>query len=152
MADLWRQIITKPSMGDYVKKLDMSSFHIGSRLPVPVSLRQELLHIDGISYRLQREIQILKKLISYDVKIAWTFKNTRAASPQPHAATWPGHYARHRPVLPTYIRHTSRRRPVDDLSRAFASSACKERWDRKKRGKKKVKEKIGQEDQTKKCW
>jgi cereblon len=61
MADLWRQIITKPSMGDYVKKLDMLSFHIGSRLPVPVSLRQELLDIDGISYRLQREIQILKE-------------------------------------------------------------------------------------------
>jgi cereblon len=60
MADLWRQIITKPSMDDYVKKPDMLSFHIGSRLPVPESVRQELLDIDGISYRLKREIQILK--------------------------------------------------------------------------------------------
>jgi cereblon len=60
MADLWRQIITKPSMDDYVKKPDMLSFHIGSRLPVPESVRQELLDIDGISYRLQQEIQILK--------------------------------------------------------------------------------------------
>ncbi|CAM0882767.1 unnamed protein product [Alopecurus aequalis] len=59
-ADLWRQIITKPSMDDYVKKPDILSFHIGSKLPVPGSVRQELLDIDGISYRLQREIQLLK--------------------------------------------------------------------------------------------
>lgn len=59
-ADLWRQIITKPSMDDYVKKPDILSFHIGNNLPVPVSVRQELLDIDGISYRLQREIQLLK--------------------------------------------------------------------------------------------
>uniref|UniRef100_A0ACD5W3E1 Uncharacterized protein n=1 Tax=Avena sativa TaxID=4498 RepID=A0ACD5W3E1_AVESA len=59
-ADMWRQIITKPSMDDYVKNPDMLSFHIGSKLPVPGSVRQELLDTDGISYRLQREIQILK--------------------------------------------------------------------------------------------
>lgn len=59
-ADLWRQIITKPSMDDYVKKPDILSFHIGSKLPVPGPVRQELLEIDGISYRLQRQIQILK--------------------------------------------------------------------------------------------
>jgi cereblon len=59
-ADLWRQIITHPSMDDYVRKPDLLSFSIGSKLPVSESVRQKLLEIDGISYRLRREIQLLK--------------------------------------------------------------------------------------------
>jgi cereblon len=59
-ADLWRQIITNPSMEDHVRKPDVLSFHIGSKLPVSEYLRQKLLELDGTSYRLQKEIQILK--------------------------------------------------------------------------------------------
>lgn len=59
-ADLWRQIIVNPRMDDHVRKPDILSFHIGSKLPMSGSVRQELLEIDGISYRLQREIQLLK--------------------------------------------------------------------------------------------
>jgi len=60
MADLWRQVILNPSMDDHVRKPNYLSFCIGSKLPISESLRQELLEIDGISYRLQREIQLLK--------------------------------------------------------------------------------------------
>jgi len=60
MADLWRQVIVNPSVDDHVRKPNHLSFHIGSNLPISLSLRQELLEIDGISYRLQREIQLLK--------------------------------------------------------------------------------------------
>lgn len=60
-ADLWRQVILgNPSLDDYTRKPDLLSFHIASKLPVSESTRQELLEIDGISYRLQREIQLLK--------------------------------------------------------------------------------------------
>ncbi|KAG8086140.1 hypothetical protein GUJ93_ZPchr0010g9420 [Zizania palustris] len=59
-ADLWRQIITNPSMDDYVRKPDILSFSIGSKLPASESVRQKVLEIDGISYRLRREIQLLK--------------------------------------------------------------------------------------------
>lgn len=59
-ADLWRQIIVNPSMDDHVSKPNYLSFCIGSKLPISESLRQELLEIDGVSYRLQHEIQLLK--------------------------------------------------------------------------------------------
>ncbi|KAJ1285351.1 hypothetical protein BS78_03G272800 [Paspalum vaginatum] len=59
-ADLWRQIIVDPSMEDLVRKPNHLSFCVGSKLPISESLRQELLEIDGISYRLRREIQLLK--------------------------------------------------------------------------------------------
>ncbi|KAJ1263713.1 hypothetical protein BS78_09G207200 [Paspalum vaginatum] len=59
-AELWRQIIANPSMDDHVRKPDILSFHIGSKLPVSESVRQKLLEIDGTSYRLQKEIQLLK--------------------------------------------------------------------------------------------
>lgn len=60
VAELWRQIIANPSMDDHVRKPDILSFHIGSKLPVSESVRQKLLEIDGVSYRLQKEIQLLK--------------------------------------------------------------------------------------------
>ncbi|KAF8751414.1 hypothetical protein HU200_012089 [Digitaria exilis] len=59
-ADLWKQVIVNPGMDDHVRKPNHLSFYIGSNLPISLSLRQELLEIDGISYRLQREIQLLK--------------------------------------------------------------------------------------------
>jgi len=60
VVELWRQIIAKPNMDDHIRKPDILSFHIGSKLPVSESVRQKLLEIDGISYRLQKEIQLLK--------------------------------------------------------------------------------------------
>ncbi|CAO1945943.1 unnamed protein product [Urochloa humidicola] len=59
-ADLWRQVIVNPSMDDHVRKPNHLSFYIGSNLPISGSLKQELLEIDGISHRLQQEIQLLK--------------------------------------------------------------------------------------------
>ncbi|XP_065849740.1 uncharacterized protein [Euphorbia lathyris] len=59
-ADMWRQIIGAPSMDSLVNKPDLLSFHIASKIPVSASTRQELLEIDGISYRLHREIDLLK--------------------------------------------------------------------------------------------
>lgn len=59
-ADKWRQIIRSPSMDAFVMKPDLLSFHIASKIPVSESTRQELLDIDGISYRLQQEIQLLE--------------------------------------------------------------------------------------------
>lgn len=51
-------------MDGYLKKPDLLSFHIASKIPVSESTRQELLEIDGISYRLRREIELLE---SFDV-------------------------------------------------------------------------------------
>ncbi|CAN4105150.1 unnamed protein product [Withania somnifera] len=59
-AGRWKQIVRAPSMDSYVKKPDLLSFHIASKMPVSESIRQELLEIDGISYRLRREIELLE--------------------------------------------------------------------------------------------
>ncbi|XP_050366433.1 uncharacterized protein LOC126784927 [Argentina anserina] len=59
-ADLWKQIVGIPLMDGLVKKPDLLSFYIASKLPVSESTRQELLEIDGISYRLRREIELLQ--------------------------------------------------------------------------------------------
>ncbi|KAL3500616.1 hypothetical protein ACH5RR_039709 [Cinchona calisaya] len=47
-------------MDGFVMKQDLLSFHIASKIPVSASLRQELLEIDGISYRLRREIELVE--------------------------------------------------------------------------------------------
>lgn len=47
-------------MDSYIAKPDLLSFHIASKMPVSESTRQELLEIDGISYRLRREIELLE--------------------------------------------------------------------------------------------
>lgn len=47
-------------MDGFVMKPDLLSFHIASKIPVSESTRQELLEIDGISYRLRREIELLE--------------------------------------------------------------------------------------------
>ncbi|KAF2304434.1 hypothetical protein GH714_031348 [Hevea brasiliensis] len=59
-ADMWKQIVGTPSMDGLVKRPDLLSFYIASKIPVSESTRQELLEIDGISHRLQREIDLLK--------------------------------------------------------------------------------------------
>ncbi|XP_048228044.1 protein cereblon isoform X2 [Ricinus communis] len=59
-ADMWRQIVGAPNVDSLVKKPDLLSFYIASKIPVSESTRQELLEIDGISYRLHREIDLLK--------------------------------------------------------------------------------------------
>lgn len=59
-ADKWKQIVGLPSMDGFVKKPDLLSFYIASKIPVSESMRQELLEIDGISYRLRREIELLE--------------------------------------------------------------------------------------------
>lgn len=61
-ADLWKQIVGAPSMDGLVKKPDLLSFYIASKIPVSESTRQELLEIDGISYRLRREIELLESV------------------------------------------------------------------------------------------
>lgn len=57
---MWKKIVKAPNMDGLVKKPDLLSFHIGSKLPVSESTRQELLEIDGVSYRLRREIELLE--------------------------------------------------------------------------------------------
>ncbi|PIA35495.1 hypothetical protein AQUCO_03500097v1 [Aquilegia coerulea] len=59
---MWKQIIGDPSMDDFAKKPGLLSFNIASKIPVSDSLKQELLEIDGVSYRLRREIQLLECL------------------------------------------------------------------------------------------
>ncbi|CAN6906118.1 unnamed protein product [Brassica oleracea] len=59
-ADLWKQIVGVPNMEAIVNKPDILSFSIASKIPVSESIRQELLEIDGVSYRLQREIELLE--------------------------------------------------------------------------------------------
>ncbi|PON67854.1 PUA-like domain containing protein [Parasponia andersonii] len=61
-ADMWKQIVGAPSMEGLVKKPDLLSFYIASKIPVSESTRQELLEIDGISYRLRREIELLESV------------------------------------------------------------------------------------------
>ncbi|KAF9613774.1 hypothetical protein IFM89_011498 [Coptis chinensis] len=56
----WKQIIGAPSLDGLAKKPDILSFYIASRIPITESLKQELLEIDGVSYRLRREIEFLE--------------------------------------------------------------------------------------------
>ncbi|XP_044979326.1 protein cereblon-like isoform X1 [Hordeum vulgare subsp. vulgare] len=59
-ADLWRLIIKTPNVDELVRKPDLLSFYIGNQLPVSEPVRQKLLEINGVSYRLRKEIQLLK--------------------------------------------------------------------------------------------
>ncbi|KAI7725231.1 hypothetical protein M8C21_005637 [Ambrosia artemisiifolia] len=60
LSDMWKKIVGTPSMDALVRKPGMLSFHVASKIPVSESTRQELLEIDGISYRLRREIELLE--------------------------------------------------------------------------------------------
>jgi len=59
---MWKQIVGVPNMESLIKKPDVLSFHIASKIPVSESTRQELLDIDGIAYRLRREIELLESI------------------------------------------------------------------------------------------
>ncbi|KAH7840900.1 hypothetical protein Vadar_023083 [Vaccinium darrowii] len=59
-ADKWKQIMGSSSMDIHVLKPDRLSFYLASKIPVSVSTRQELLDIDGTSYRLRRVIELLE--------------------------------------------------------------------------------------------
>ena len=59
---MWRKIIGVPSMDNLVKKPDILSFYIASKIPVSESTRQELLDINGIAYRLRKEIELLESI------------------------------------------------------------------------------------------
>lgn len=59
-ADMWKQVVGAPNMDGFVRKPDILSFYIASKLPVSVSTRQELLEINGVSCRLRREIKLLE--------------------------------------------------------------------------------------------
>lgn len=61
-ADMWRQMVDLTIMDDLVNKPELLSFYIASKIPAPDSTRQELLEIDGVAYRLQREIQLLESI------------------------------------------------------------------------------------------
>ncbi|XP_012570656.1 uncharacterized protein [Cicer arietinum] len=61
-ADMWKQIVGAPSMDSLVKKPDVLSFSIASKIPVSESTKQELLDIDRIPYRLRREIELLESI------------------------------------------------------------------------------------------
>jgi cereblon len=56
-------------MDALVKKPDILSFSIASKIPVSESTRQELLDIDGIAYRLRREIELLERIDLIQCKI-----------------------------------------------------------------------------------
>ncbi|KAK6249022.1 hypothetical protein QUC31_020587 [Theobroma cacao] len=68
-ADMWKHIVGIPSMDGFVKKPDLLSFYIASKIPISEPTRQELLEIDGISYRLRREIELLERLDRIRCKI-----------------------------------------------------------------------------------
>ncbi|XP_021847752.1 uncharacterized protein [Spinacia oleracea] len=59
-ADMWKQVVGAPSMEGFVRKPDILSFSIASKIPISESTRQELLEINGVSYRLRREIELLE--------------------------------------------------------------------------------------------
>ncbi|TKY74528.1 cereblon protein [Spatholobus suberectus] len=61
-ADMWKRIVGVPNMDSLIKTPDVLSFHIASKIPVSESTRQELLDIDGIAYRLRREIELLESI------------------------------------------------------------------------------------------
>ncbi|KAA3459562.1 protein cereblon [Gossypium australe] len=71
-ADMWKQIVGTPSMDGFVKKPDLLSFYIASKIPISDPTRQELLEIDGVSYRLRREIELLERLDRVRCKICKT--------------------------------------------------------------------------------
>lgn len=59
-ADRWKQVVKAPNMDIFVMKPDLLSFHIASKIPISDTARQELLEIDGTTYRLRKEIELLE--------------------------------------------------------------------------------------------
>ncbi|KAL2544820.1 ATP-dependent protease La (LON) domain protein [Forsythia ovata] len=77
-ADRWKHVVRAPSMDGFVMKPKLLSFHIASKIPVSESTRQELLEIDGISYRLRREIELLESFDRIRCKICQTLLAKRS--------------------------------------------------------------------------
>jgi len=85
-------------MDGFVRKPDLLSFYIGSKIPVSESARQELLEINGTSYRLRREIELLEGFdhvrckncqVLPNLSVFWAFTvpdwfNTVYAFKEPH--------------------------------------------------------------------
>ncbi|KAL2637804.1 hypothetical protein GLYMA_06G087900v4 [Glycine max] len=59
---MWKRMVGMPDMDSLIKKPDVLSFHIASKIPVSESTRQEFLDIDSIAYRLRREIELLESI------------------------------------------------------------------------------------------
>lgn len=76
-ADRWKQVVKAPSMEGLVMKPDLLSFHIASKIPISESKRQELLEIDGTSYRLRREIELLESFDKIQCKSCQTLIGRR---------------------------------------------------------------------------
>ncbi|KAI4380145.1 hypothetical protein MLD38_006367 [Melastoma candidum] len=72
VAEMWKRIVGAPAMDDLLTKPDILSFQIASKIPVSEATRQELLDIDGVSYRLRREIEILECFDRIRCKICQT--------------------------------------------------------------------------------
>ncbi|KAL7112182.1 hypothetical protein ACP275_05G136100 [Erythranthe tilingii] len=78
LADRWKQVVKAPSMDSLVMKPDLLSFHIASKMPISESARQELLEIDGTSYRLRREIELLESFDKMRCKTCQTLVAKRS--------------------------------------------------------------------------
>ncbi|XP_042057551.1 uncharacterized protein LOC121802061 [Salvia splendens] len=59
-ADRWKEVVKSPNLDSLVIKPDLLSFHIASKIPISDTARQELLEIDGTTYRLRKEIELLE--------------------------------------------------------------------------------------------
>ncbi|KZV42018.1 hypothetical protein F511_14332 [Dorcoceras hygrometricum] len=77
-ADRWEQVVKAPSMEGLVMKPDLLSFYIASKIPISESKRQELLEIDGTSYRLRREIELLESFDKIQCKSCQTLIGRRS--------------------------------------------------------------------------
>ncbi|KAH7429506.1 hypothetical protein KP509_09G053000 [Ceratopteris richardii] len=70
-ADLWQQLVGFESVYNLVRRPEMLAYHIASRIPVQDSIRQELLEIHGVTYRLRKEIHLLESMNNLNCK--WCF-------------------------------------------------------------------------------
>lgn len=62
IADMWRQMVEFPNLFEMVKTPETLSYYLAREIPVQDETREELLEIDGVVYRLQKEIQLLESL------------------------------------------------------------------------------------------
>ncbi|KAI3738030.1 hypothetical protein L2E82_28048 [Cichorium intybus] len=78
LSDMWKKVVGTPNMDAIVRKPGLLSFHVASKIPVSESTRQELLEIDGISYRLRREIELLENFDRVKCKSCQTIIASRS--------------------------------------------------------------------------
>ncbi|XP_057775946.1 uncharacterized protein LOC130994856 [Salvia miltiorrhiza] len=77
-ADRWNQVVKAPNMDSLVMKPDLLSFHIASKIPISDTARQELLEIDGTTYRLRKEIELLESFDKIRCKTCQTLIGKRS--------------------------------------------------------------------------